>query len=483
MQADVSCIMRILGFVPPSELSVMTTPIIHLLESNPTGNFIPPVVSKGEETCITDLTSYEPRPPGTSPVCHEFASQNRDSPNLRQCPGLKSATSSSTGGNTAENQTNYTEGLARALSNYNLVIDTSRQTAHGGNGQTNLAPTNAVSGGYEPVIMENEETRSLCSTYNQDFKGIVRSRQTGFKVCRPPGTFIWPSMMNISQFNPNFASMNPKVLEVIRADVTGSGSARTSGYSSLTSGISCIPTNTSTRSIAESQVAATMAGMFGCMAPQQSGGKFDTQVPGNVSHCVLVPGTGHTSHRANHNIASKVGHTGSPGVQQQNAFPASTRIRAEPPPGQMQGQRTPPLSDPTKYPPRLSSPHLRHSRDASPPALPTLPLMTRGVETGGMELEMEITPHTADFSSIAHTSSPACSLSLSLSLGSSTPGIHCDNLNALKKQKSIWWVRWSICMWPCTSTRYLERRDLPSFLWAFARKNIIAVTAMYKAQF
>lgn len=437
MQADVTCIMRILGFVPPSELSVMTTPTMHLLESNPTGNFMPLVVSKGEETCITDLTSYEPRPPGTSPVCHEFASQNHDSPNLRKCTGLKSATSSSTGGNTAENQTNYTEGLALALSNYNLVHDTSRQTAHGGNEQKNLTSTSAVSGGYEPAIMENEEKRSLCSTYSQDFKGVVRSRPTSFKVCRPPGTFIWPSMMNISQFNPNFAAMNPKVLEVIRADVTGSGSARMSGYSSLPSGISCIQTNSSTRSIAESQVAATMAGMFGCMAPQQPGGKSDTQVPGSSSHCVLLPGTGHPSQRVNHNSASKVGHTGSPGVQQHNAFPASTRIRAEPPAGGLQAQRPPPLRDPAKYPPGLSPPHWRPSSDVSPPALPTLPLMTRGVETGGKELAMVITPHTADFSSNADASSPACSLSLSLSIGSSTPGTHCDSLNVLEKQKSI----------------------------------------------
>lgn len=114
-------------------------------------------------------------------------------------------------------------------------------------------------------------TASFIYGRDQNLKPMFTSQPTGFRICRPPGSFVWPSMMNfteaLSMKNPPM-SRREQSIEFRRLE-DGSGDSSSRQVSGIPMASPMVPVkqaNFSMRSIAESEVAATMATMFGCMA-------------------------------------------------------------------------------------------------------------------------------------------------------------------------------------------------------------------------
>ena len=264
MQEDVSDIIKLLGIVPPIKATPVRYPLDHT--SSP-GCPMHLTLSTGDGfSCITSFRSGSPesQPPQTSePVLHNFVIPKLDAP-MRQCSTLKNGMDQCrNGGTMVGSSVPYTDGLSQALSNYKLV--------------NQPGPSSARS---QPVddIKKNPSESTVTSTHEcvtpmaanmkqrraPNFKPIFTGQPTGFRVCRPLGTFVWPSRMSytpglLPKNNPSMTRQDQSVQ--LRGIEDGSGNSSTrqvSGISSLSP--------TMARSIAESQVAATMASMFGCMA-------------------------------------------------------------------------------------------------------------------------------------------------------------------------------------------------------------------------
>lgn len=424
LQADVSCIMKTLGLATQPLLGKATP--IRLTESSAGGNPLPLKISSGESTHLTKLVSAVERGPhATSLVCGTDANNNELT--TRHCTILKSATSSSSGGNPVDDYKSLTnEGLSRALSQYNMV-NQKLQTPH--ESKSHKYPTTSSCAttidAAAPVMPNNQRKRAPECVPSQEY---WKSGSTGFKVYRPSGSFVWPSTMNLTHFNPQVypASNTGDVQEVRVEDILSTGSPRISGITASSAISSSVQTNHSARSIGESHVAATMAGMFGCMA-QQPGAKADTTVQGNNPN--FLPRTVHLPQRSNH----FVGHTGSTGSYY--LAPPEQALRSELP-RHLHSQRPCPLTQ-TKF--SLTNPVQQqwqlNSSEASP-TFSTLPLInTAPIEASGNNAMMTATSMVQCLSSTT-TSGPALSLALSLSLSSPTPAI--DSCKDPLKKASIW---------------------------------------------
>lgn len=223
----------------------------------------PLMLSAGDETrSITYRMSPESQPPaGTSePVLHDFVIPKLDAP-MRQC---SNAIRSSNGGNMVGNFAPYTDGLSQALSNYKLVNQPGQLSAHSRVDQRTKPSESAIN--YVPPV-----TANILHSRDQNFKPMFTSQPTGFRICRPPGSFVWPSMMNFIQVPPTKnppMSRQEQTLE-LRGFEDGSGYSSSRQVPGIATSSPMAPVrqaNHSMRSIAESKVAATMATMFGCMA-------------------------------------------------------------------------------------------------------------------------------------------------------------------------------------------------------------------------
>ncbi|CAK9216964.1 unnamed protein product [Sphagnum troendelagicum] len=125
-----------------------------------------------------------------------------------------------------------------------------------------------------------------------------RNRPTGFKVCRPPGSFIWPNMMSVSNSDVkntglNAAALVPQSVEDVVGNLPrmygGSLPAMISSMGQLAS--------TSGQSAGDSCVATSIPGKFSCM-PQESAAaagppklenlKHMTQTSASLCHLVQV---------------------------------------------------------------------------------------------------------------------------------------------------------------------------------------------------
>ncbi len=125
-----------------------------------------------------------------------------------------------------------------------------------------------------------------------------RNRPTGFKVCRPPGSFIWPNMMSVGNSDVkntglNAAALVPQSVEDVVGNLPrmygGSLPAMISSMGQLAS--------TSGQSAGDSCVATSIPGKFSCM-PQESAAaagppklenlKHMTQTSASLCHLVQV---------------------------------------------------------------------------------------------------------------------------------------------------------------------------------------------------
>ncbi|XP_024363687.1 uncharacterized protein [Physcomitrium patens] len=432
MQADVSCIMSMLGIVPP----IKATPLRYPFDRSTPAKSMPLMLSTGEDTCVTHGPSDEPQCPGTSElVLHDFHVIPKLDVSMRQCTTLECAISSNNDGNSKEISAPYTEGLSRALSNYKLV----NQPGQPANTQVDEVknPTGSSMATQEcapPLAGENKQRR--VQVFNtQNFKPIFKSQPTGFRICRPPGSFIWPSMLSSSQFPGNVPPMS-------RLENTEPRVEDGAGYSSprSVSGVPFSPhmtsvkqPNYSARSIAECQVAATMAGMFGCMAPLEVA-KLEMQGPRNTANATNSPRNSiisQSSQQSNSKFLPRR-HTVSTGVD----FSASPASEGRSPADQP--QQTNVQKSTSVCPTKQSTWNLLNQKpeinniETPQRSLPTLPLMTKGIVPSDKD-NMSTATNSGHCSLPAGQTDPTLSLSLSLSV---SPGM-CNSNPALKKQKSI----------------------------------------------
>jgi hypothetical protein len=251
-----------LGIVPP----IKATPVRYPLNPSTPGYPMPLMLSTGDHSNTAYRVSPESQPPGTPElVLHDFVTPKLDAP-MRQCSTLTNVMDQwSNDGIVVANSIPYTDGLSQALSNYKIVNQPGLVPARS-RIEEKQKPTDITMSTVLPVVANVQQRRT------PNFKPIFTDQPTGFRLCRPPGSFIWPSMVNHTPMLPtNNPSMTRQDQTVeLRGPKDGPGnisSRQVLGIPTLTSTVAHVKqANYSTRSMAESQVAAVMASMFGCMA-------------------------------------------------------------------------------------------------------------------------------------------------------------------------------------------------------------------------
>lgn len=118
-----------------------------------------------------------------------------------------------------------------------------------------------------------------------------RNRPTGFKVCRPPGSFIWPNMMSVSNSDVkntglNTAAQVPQSVE----DVVGNLPRMYGGsLPAMISSMGQLASN-SGQSAGDSCVATSIPGKFSCM-PQESAAAAGPPKLENLKHMTQTSGS------------------------------------------------------------------------------------------------------------------------------------------------------------------------------------------------
>lgn len=195
LQADVSDIIKMLGIVPP----IKTTPVRYPVDPGTPGYPTTLLQSTGDGSGMPYIASPESQPPGTSePVLHDFLIPKFVDAPMRQCSTLKNVLDQcSNGGTMKRNFVPYTDGLSQALANYKLVNNTALLSAGAPADEKTKLTENTVPT-YErvpPMAANLKQTRA------PTFKPIFAGQPTGFKLCRPPGSFLWPGAMNFTDPN------------------------------------------------------------------------------------------------------------------------------------------------------------------------------------------------------------------------------------------------------------------------------------------
>nr|XP_024361864.1 uncharacterized protein LOC112275601 isoform X3 [Physcomitrium patens] len=390
MQADVSCIMNILGIVQP---------IRYPFEPSAPENALSLVLSRSEDTSVKHVKA-RPQSPGTSgPVLYDFdVIPKLDAP-IRQCTTLDGALSSSSGCNTANNVEPHTEGLSQAVTCYKLVEQSGKPGVHVQFNQEENSTGSIVTTQDSLSLMGDNKEKRVNVFNAQNFQPMLQSKSTGFRICRPPEVRVEDeaghSSISGELLSPHMVSVKNLIY--------------------------------SPKSITESQIAATMAGMLGHTAVHEVAklemqGPLDTVKAINPAPYSICQGSQQSSCKV---LTS--GHSGSTGVDLSASPESWSRLHID------QSQETK-LQKATSVSPtcRLTLNSLQQKPEikvTEPPhlSLPILPLMTMGtVPAARISISTARNPEQC---SPAVQFDPALSLSLSLTM---SPKIYDVNSDIIK---------------------------------------------------
>lgn len=263
-----------------------------------------------------------------------------------------------------------------------------------------------------------------------------RNRPTGFKVCRPPGSFIWPNMMSVSNSDVkntglNAAAQVPQSVEDVVGNLPrmygGSLPAMISSMGQLAS--------TSGQSAGDSCVATSIPGKFSCM-PQESAAAAGPPKLENLKHmtqtstslCRLVQVQPRSMKRVTH-IEPRANWSG----LHNHAFMEKTMCA-----GDMSSpvaQTSFPINHPTRVPAAPADTGIGTLEGASP--LRSLPFLSMAGESG--IIQAMVLPGNHRTASVPYSTGPVqCpaslrsnagpSISLSLSLSLCSPASTTDHV-------------------------------------------------------
>ncbi|KAG0616196.1 hypothetical protein M758_5G098000 [Ceratodon purpureus] len=255
MQDEVTDIIKMLGIVPP----IKATPVRYPPNPNTPGYPMPFLLLTGDSSSMScTVTSPGSQPP--EPML--------DAP-MRQCSTFSNVMDQgSNGDDVMGNLVPYADGLSQALSNYKLVKKPDLFSACSPVEEKYKPKEKTLSIGHQgaPLVEVDMKQERV-----PNFKPIFACQPTGFRLCRPAGSFVWPSAVNctstIPTNNPPMTRSQDQTVE-LRGLEDGSGNTslrQTLGLPNFALA-SVSQENSSTRSTGESQVATAMASKFECMA-------------------------------------------------------------------------------------------------------------------------------------------------------------------------------------------------------------------------